>query len=188
VADAFGLDNPHVVGPDIGTSAALFAAALHPGRLRSLVIGSGVSTFPMQVTGVLKEWIEAPDLEVYRRTGSNRILTSVFASLQRYSLSDAAHEDYFSSYEGDRFVESMRYVRAYPTDLPALVDLLATIRTPVQLIAGKHDRTVPPSNAEFLHERLPSSKLAIIDSGHFTWEDAANEYGALVTAWWESFH
>src|SRR4030095_10363695 len=32
VADAFGLDRPHVVGPDVGTSAALFAAALHPGR------------------------------------------------------------------------------------------------------------------------------------------------------------
>ena len=40
-ADAFGLDNPHVVGPDIGTAAALFAAADHPGRLRSLVVGSG---------------------------------------------------------------------------------------------------------------------------------------------------
>ena len=41
VADAFGLDNPHVVGPDIGTAAALFAAARRPGRLRSLVVGSG---------------------------------------------------------------------------------------------------------------------------------------------------
>src|SRR5262245_22040998 len=32
IADAFELENPHVVGPDIGTGAALFAAALHPGR------------------------------------------------------------------------------------------------------------------------------------------------------------
>jgi hypothetical protein len=28
-ADAFGLEKPHLVGPDIGTSAALFAAAAH---------------------------------------------------------------------------------------------------------------------------------------------------------------
>src|SRR5438132_10494732 len=28
VADAFGLQKPHVVGPDIGTSASLFAAAI----------------------------------------------------------------------------------------------------------------------------------------------------------------
>src|SRR2546421_9227741 len=31
VADAFGLENPHVVGPDVGTGASLFAAASHPG-------------------------------------------------------------------------------------------------------------------------------------------------------------
>ena len=34
-ADAFGLDHPHIVGPDAGTSAALFAAAVHPGRFLS---------------------------------------------------------------------------------------------------------------------------------------------------------
>ncbi|MFL5665899.1 MAG: alpha/beta fold hydrolase [Ktedonobacteraceae bacterium] len=37
LADAFGLEQPHAVGPDIGTGALLFAAALYPGRLRSLV-------------------------------------------------------------------------------------------------------------------------------------------------------
>lgn len=47
LADEFGLEQPHVVGPDIGTGAALFAAALHPGRLRSLVVGSGGSAFPL---------------------------------------------------------------------------------------------------------------------------------------------
>lgn len=29
-ADAFGLEQPHVVGPDIGASAMVFAAASHP--------------------------------------------------------------------------------------------------------------------------------------------------------------
>jgi len=49
VADAFGLENPHVVGPDIGTSAGLFAAASSPGRLRSLVVGSGGAAVPLQL-------------------------------------------------------------------------------------------------------------------------------------------
>jgi pimeloyl-ACP methyl ester carboxylesterase len=34
------------------------------------------------------------------------------------------------------------------------------------------------------HERLPNSRLDVIDAGHFTWEDAAEEYAALVTSWW----
>jgi pimeloyl-ACP methyl ester carboxylesterase len=55
----------------------------------------------------------------------------------------------------------------------------------VQIIAGAHDPVVPPANAEFLHERLPESRLDIVDVGHFVWEDAADQYAALVTSWWD---
>ena len=74
--------------------------------------------------------------------------------------------------------------RSYPEELPVLGDLLPGITTPVTIINGRHDRVVPVANAEFLHERLPKSRLDIIDAGHFTWEDGADEYAALVTNWW----
>jgi pimeloyl-ACP methyl ester carboxylesterase len=183
-ADAFGLKQPHVIGPDIGTGASLFAAASHPGRLRSLVVGSGGAAFPLQLGGVLKDWVQAPDLEAYRRADPRQIVTGALTGIERYPLPDYVREDYLASYEGDRFVESMRYVRAYPTELPVLRDLLAEIQTPVQIIAGARDPAVPAVNGEFLHQRLPRSRLDIIDSGHFTWEDAADEYAALVTNWW----
>jgi pimeloyl-ACP methyl ester carboxylesterase len=184
VTDAFGLDNPHVIGPDVGTGAALFAAASSPGRLRSLVVGSGGTAFPLQLGGMLKDWVQAPDLDRFRDTDPRRIVAGALAGIERHALPDAVREDYLSSYDGDRFVESMRYVRAYPTDLPVLRDLLPQIQTPVQIIAGGRDPVVPPVNAEFLHERLPHSKLDILDAGHFTWEDAADQYAALVTSWW----
>jgi len=184
LADAFGLEKPHAVGPDIGTGALLFAAALHPGRLRSLVVGSGGSAFPLQLGGVLKDWVEAPDLEGYRSADPRQIVAGALTDIERYALPEAVCEDYLSSYEGDRFVESMRYVRAYPAELPILRDLLPEIQTPVQIIAGARDPAVPPVNAEFLHARLPNSKLDVIDAGHFTWEDAADDYAALVTNWW----
>jgi pimeloyl-ACP methyl ester carboxylesterase len=183
-ADAFGLEKPHAVGPDIGTGALLFAAALHPGRLRSLVVGSGGAAFPLQLGGVVKDWVEAPDLEGYRSADPRQIVAGALTDIERYTLPDSVREDYLSSYEGDRFVESMRYVRAYPAELPILRDLLPQIQTPVQIIAGAHDPAVPPVNAEFLHERLPNSKLDVVDAGHYTWEDAADEYAALVTSWW----
>ncbi len=183
-ADALGLRRPHVVGPDIGTAAGLFAAAAHPGRLRSLVVGSGGAAVPLQLGSLLQGWVEAPDLAGYRRRDPRQIVASALAGIERYVLPDAVREDYLSSYEGDRFVESMRYVRAYRAELPALADLLPDIHTPVQIIAGRRDTAVPPVNAEFLHERLPRSKLDILDAAHFTWEDAADEYAALVTSWW----
>jgi pimeloyl-ACP methyl ester carboxylesterase len=58
--DAFGLEHPDVIGPDIGTAAALFAAARYPSRFRSLVVGSGAAAVPLQLGGLLKDWVEAP--------------------------------------------------------------------------------------------------------------------------------
>jgi pimeloyl-ACP methyl ester carboxylesterase len=78
----------------------------------------------------------------------------------------------------------MRYVQAYPTELQVLRDMLPQIQTPVQIIAGCKDMVVPSVNAEYLHERLPQSELHLIDSSHFVWEDASDEYAALVSAWW----
>jgi pimeloyl-ACP methyl ester carboxylesterase len=183
-ADAFGLEHPHVVGPDIGTAAALFAAAAHPGRLRSLVVGSGGAAVPLQLGSRLKDWVETPDLDTFRNKDLRQIVAGALSGIERYALPDAVREDYLRSYEGDRMAESMRYVRAYPAELPVLRDLLPQIQTPVQIIAGRRDPAVPPANAEFLHDRLPRSQLDILDAGHFTWEDAADEYAALVTTWW----
>jgi pimeloyl-ACP methyl ester carboxylesterase len=183
-ADEFGLENPHVVGPDVGTGAALFAAAQSPGRLRSLVVGSGGTAYPLQLRWVLKDWVEAPDLEPYRGADPREIVAGALSGLERYELPDAVREDYLSSYEGDRFVESMRYVRAYPEDLPVLGDLLPQIQTPVEIISGERDPVVPPVNGAFLGDRLPKSKHDVIDAGHFTWEDGADTYAGLVSNWW----
>jgi pimeloyl-ACP methyl ester carboxylesterase len=183
-ADAFGLEKPHVVAPDIGTGASLFAAALNPGRFRSLVVGTGGTAVPLQLGGVLKEWVEAPSLEPYRKIDRSEIVKAAIATLERYKLTDAASEDYLASFAGERFAESMRYVRTYPEQLPILTELLSAIETPVQIIAGARDPIVPPVNAEYLHERLPKSKLDFIDALHFIWEDAADAYADLVTSWW----
>lgn len=80
----------------------------------------------------------------------------------------------------------MPYVRAYPSELPVLSELLPGIETPVQVIAGRHDPVVPLANAEYLHERLPNSELDIIDVGHFVWEEGADDYAEAVTGWWRA--
>src|SRR6202161_1100249 len=41
ILESFGLVKPHVVAPDVGTPACLFAAANHPGIFKSLVVRSG---------------------------------------------------------------------------------------------------------------------------------------------------
>jgi pimeloyl-ACP methyl ester carboxylesterase len=132
----------------------------------------------------LREWVFAPDLEPYRRLGGRQIVERAITTLERYQVTDAARQDYLASYEGDRFAESMRYAQSYPIELEVLRDVLPRVHTPVQIISGLRDAVVPLVNAEYLDQRLPHSELRVVDAGHFVWEDAADEYAALVTAWW----
>jgi pimeloyl-ACP methyl ester carboxylesterase len=173
------LGAPHVVGPDVGTSAALFATAAHPERIASVIVGSGGAAVPIQLGERLTTWILDPDLDKYRRMDARAIVGTVLDKIAG-GVPDDIRADYLDCYDGDRFAESMRYVRRYPEELPVLAELLPQIATPVTIIAGRHDSIVPLANAEFLGQRLPSSRLVIVDAGHFVWEEAPTEYASIV--------
>ncbi|HEY2125741.1 MAG TPA: alpha/beta hydrolase, partial [Streptosporangiaceae bacterium] len=79
--------------------------------------------------------------------------------------------------------ESVSYLRSYPFELPILAERLGEILVPVQIISGRNDPYVPTANGDFLYDHLPKSRVHILDAGHFVWEEAAVEYGRLVTEW-----
>jgi pimeloyl-ACP methyl ester carboxylesterase len=58
------LGTPHIVAPDVGTAAALFAAAAHPKRIASVTVGTGGAAVPLQLGEPLASWVLDPDLEV----------------------------------------------------------------------------------------------------------------------------
>jgi pimeloyl-ACP methyl ester carboxylesterase len=174
-----GLGRPHLVGPDVGTSAALFAAAAHQERIASVIVGTGGAAMPIDLGEPLASWVLDPDLDKYRRMDPRAIVAVAIDTIAG-GVPDEVRADYLACYDGDRFVESMRYVRKYPEELPVLAELLPDIATPVTIINGRHDRVVPLSNAEFLHQRLPISRLEIIEAGHFVWEEAPTEYAAII--------
>jgi pimeloyl-ACP methyl ester carboxylesterase len=173
------LGTPHIVAPDVGTSAALFATAAHPERIASVIVGSGGTAVPIQLGERLTSWVLDPDPEKYRRMDARAIVGTVLDKIAG-GVPDDIRADYLDCYDGDRFAESMRYVRRYPEELPVLADLLPQIATPVTIIAGRHDSIVPLANAEFLDQRLPASRLFIVDAGHFVWEEAPTEYASIV--------
>jgi len=173
------LGTPHVVAPDVGTSAALFLAAAHPERVANVIVGTGGAAVPIDLGEPLRSWVLDPDLGKYRRMDPHMIVNTAVDTIAG-GVPDEIRADYLASYEGDRFVESMRYVRAYPDELPRLAELLPEIATPVTLVNGRRDRVVPLSNAEFLDARLPNSRLRVIDAGHFVWEEAPAEYASII--------
>src|SRR5215468_8878473 len=64
--EEWALGAPHIVGPDVGTAAALFLAARTPERVTSLTLGGGAVRVPIEAGGALKQSIEAPSLDVVR--------------------------------------------------------------------------------------------------------------------------
>src|SRR5580704_474172 len=186
--DEWDLRAPHVVGPDIGTAAALFLTAKDPERVTSLTIGGGAVRFPIEAGGALKDIIEAPSLDVVRALDARtNIGYAVEPGASRVSEPEV-HEDYVSAYDLGRFAESARFVRHYPEQNPILRDLLPSITTPTQIVAGRHDELVPWSNNQYLDDLLPNSEIHPLDAGHFAWEQAAEEYGRLVVDWVSGGH
>lgn len=178
----------HFVSPDVGTAAALFVASGRPDLVRSLVVGSGGTAYPLQVAGALKDMIDAPDLQGLRQVDSRDILSPVFDAIPGGPLPATVRADYLQSYAGDRFAESARYVRTYPAELAVLAERLGAIETPVEILAGRHDALVPPGNAEYLHDRLAHSRLDLLEAGHFAWEERPDQYGGIVLEWLRTGH
>ena len=127
-------------------------------------------------------FIEAPSLDVVRGLDARTNIGSP-SSRRRCDSEPEVHEDYVSAYDLGRFAESARFVRHYPEQNPALRDLLPTITTPAQIIAGRDDDLVPWSNNEYLADLLPNSEIHPLDAGHFAWEQASDDYGRLVVDW-----
>jgi pimeloyl-ACP methyl ester carboxylesterase len=181
--DEWGLGAPHIVGPDVGTAAALFLAAKSPERVTSLTIGGAAVHLPIEAGGALKEIIEAPSLDVVRALDARTNIGYAVEPGAASASEPEVHEDYVSAYDLGRFAESARFVRHYPEQNPILRDLLPSITTPTQIVAGRHDDLVPWSNNEYLHDLLPNSEIYPLDAGHFAWEQAAEEYGQRVVEW-----
>jgi pimeloyl-ACP methyl ester carboxylesterase len=182
VLEAFGLHQPHAVGPDIGTPSLLYAAANHPGLFKSMIVGGG-ATDPTDIGDILEKLVNAPSLESFKEVTGADFVRGAVGNMKNHTLPEHVLKDYLASYEGERFLESVAFVRNYPHALPRLTARLSEIGTPCQIIVGQLDPYVPVSNAEGLHRGLPKSKLDILDCGHFAWEDAAVEYGRLASEW-----
>src|SRR5271156_3572530 len=136
--DEWGLGAPHIVGPDVGTAAALFLAAKAPEKVTSLSIGGGAVTTPIAAGGALEAVIGAPSLDDVRQLDARVNIGAAVEGAAPQAAEPAVHEDYVSAYDLGRFAESARFVRHYPEQNPVLRDLLPSI-TPTQIVAGRND-------------------------------------------------
>jgi pimeloyl-ACP methyl ester carboxylesterase len=182
VLASLGLARVHAVGPDVGTSALLFAAKARPDLFESLVIGGGATDVAL-TAGALKEFITAPSTHSFEDINGEAFVAGALDQLMKTKPDPQVLKDYQASSAGRRLIEAIAYVRAYSSDLPSLRDALPDIRTPVLSIWGAHDPLVPPENGDVLNRGLPRTRSVILESGHFAWEDCAEGYATAILNW-----
>src|SRR2546425_3865448 len=181
LAEHLGVDRLHAVGPDVGTSALLFAAARKRTLFESVVVGDG-ATSPELAGAGLKELIQSP-AGAFASAGGGDIGAGFVAPSAAIKTPAAGLGGYRLASAGRRFEEAAQYVRAYPRDLPRLKALLPSIETPVLVLAGRNDPIVPPPNGQLLADLLPHCRHTLLDGGHLIWEDAAEAYSAHLARW-----
>ena len=80
----------HIVAPDVGTAAALFAAAAHPERIASAIVGTDGAAVPIQLGEPLASWVLDPDLDQYRKMDPRVIVGAALDTIAAGYLTTSA--------------------------------------------------------------------------------------------------
>ncbi len=66
--------------------------------------------------------------------------------------------------------------------IPAGHDVVL-IANVMHLLSAERNLVLLPENADVLGRALPRMRSVLLDSGHFVWEDRAEDYAAAILDW-----
>jgi pimeloyl-ACP methyl ester carboxylesterase len=167
VLDAAGVQRAHVYGISLGGMVAQQLALRHPERVASLVLGATSPGGPRAVR---------PDAEVvafFRRRLRMSQEEAASASIE-FNYGARCRSEHFDRIEEDLarrlahpFPERAYRAQMFAAGLHNCYGRLANIAVPTLVVHGRHDRMIPVANAQLIAERIPGSRLRILeDSGH----------------------
>jgi pimeloyl-ACP methyl ester carboxylesterase len=174
LVEAWGPDDPVLVGHDIGAAAVLRAHLLHGVPARALAV-LDAAVLPPWTTPVAQH-IQA-HLDVYRTMPEH-----VFHELIRAHLATATHRPldpptesaYLEPYTGElgqqRYLDQVEgFAEADTRDVVAALDEVAV---PTLVLWGERDRWLPADAADRLAAGIPGARRVVVPgAGHFLPED-----------------
>lgn len=181
--DALGVEQVDIAGNSFGGRISWAFAAMHPGRVRRLVLvdASGLPNMPMPrifrlartpLRGLLR-WC-TPTFMVRRN------VEEVYGDPSMVEDALVTRHERLLRREGNREAVIERINTAEP---PSLVARLRDIRAPTLILWGKEDRWIPVEFASELHDLIPKSRLIVYQgAGHVPMEERAEDTARDVTA------
>ena len=181
----FEIEKPHLVGPDIGMSAALHYVTNFPNQVESLIIGDGPGIKPSSNGSIISKVVDSAFWRLVFKIGGAGTFVNAGNRIcyLNYVPNEAEVSDYIESYEG-RIGTITEWFRQYPESLATVDPKLEDIDVPVLIFWGGQDQLLLVDNAERLSQRIKRNKLHVFDHcGHFSYQDKHEEFRDLVSDW-----
>lgn len=181
----YGIENSHLVAPDVGMAAALSYVISCKAEVKSVIIGDGPGSLPLVESSVMKRMVHSPFWRfVFALAGSgtliesSRLLGNVVYTPNRYEISD-----YKQSYKGKVFT-IMKWFKSYKLSLVDIDKGLKDIRVPTKIFWGECEAILPMENGFTLSSKIDGSELEIFENcGHFVYQDCYTEFSRMIDRW-----
>jgi len=180
-----GLENVHVVGPDVGMAAALDYVIHHQHKAASILVGDGPGIVPSLNGSIINKAVDSGFWRmVFQVAGSGAFVGGAYLlACVNYVPNNEEVADYVASYDG-RIGPVCHWFKTYPENLATVDPHLASLDLPVQVFWGDLDQFLVVENGERLDQRLPHSQLKVFKNcGHFSYQDKAQEFAKMVLDW-----
>ena len=168
--DATGIERVHVVGTSFGAEVGLLLAALHPGRVASLVAATATDVIPPQLQ--LGGGAVGRELRSAAAGGTReRLLAEMQAAFYSPEYL-ASHREELAGRAAQVALLPDWWFAGAAALLASLEDLdlrghLGAITCPVLVLAAGGDRVMPLERARALAAAIPSARLEVVaGSGH----------------------
>lgn len=174
VLDALGVDEADVYGTSMGGRVAQWVAALHPGRVRRLVLGCTSPGGPHAVErdGGVRRALAGSDPVAVRAALTELMYTPAWL---------ARHPGPYRTLGDPDMPRHARHGHLLASNGHDAWDALPSITAPTLVLHGDEDRLTPPDNVPLLTARIPDARSRLFPGArHAYFEECRQEAGALV--------
>lgn len=160
VLDELGVERADVYGTSMGGRVAQWLAALHPGRVRRLVLGCTSPGGPhaTERDADVRRALARPDPDAARQALLELMFTPSWP-VEHPLAQQVLGDPHMPAHAKRRHLAASNEHDAW--------DVLPQITAPTLVLHGEQDRLTPPGNAPLLAERIPEARLHLLpDARH----------------------
>lgn len=184
----FKIEDAHLLGPDIGMPTILYHVGSNNGNtnnVKSILVGDGPAIEPSSNGSIIDKMVYSAFWRGIMTIAGGGALVEAGNRVGyiNYVPNTAEISDYKNAYS-KRMSTILEWFKGYPKSLAQVDPLLKHIQTPTLIFWGEDDELLKLDNAQRLHERLSNSTLHVFSHcGHFSYQDAYEEFQKMVLDW-----